>query len=77
MNRISEDMLNAMHILAAAIDEEKVENGNTSISVDYDNEKIIYKNHKAGWKFTANCAMDSERGAVKDFCKQIILHERW
>lgn len=73
---MSGEVLNAMHILIAAMEREKPENGNTSLHIDYKEGLLIYENHSAGWKYTANIAGDSESGAIMDCARQIILKMR-
>lgn len=72
MDEISEDVLDALHIVAATLIGEKVENGNTSLSVDYENEVIIFNDFNHSITFRINCCGDSERGAVIDVVKHLF-----
>ncbi|MCQ2086478.1 MAG: hypothetical protein MJZ37_00180 [Bacilli bacterium] len=69
MDKISNEVLDAMHILAARLIGEKVENGNTAISVDYNTEQIIFEDFTHSSTYRVNCGWDSERGSISDFTK--------
>ena len=71
MDKLTEEQLDSLHLIAAATDGYKPEDGCTSLRADYNNELLIYTDGD-GEEHVINCCMDSWYGIVKDFVRQLL-----
>lgn len=72
MDILRDNVLKSLHTIACERFGIKMEDGKSTLSVDYDKEIILFDNDEGGIHLVVNCAADSESAAVIDFCKAIV-----